>query len=462
MKTAAMNVTMPYYASGLQTPAIKSENPCKETFKEPSKFDKRDLFSFSSSKLELPPLGSTDTTAGMLPPLSHPVTVRKADPESHHGFRESSSVNSSSTSPPNGSRASATKQPQDNAERNDSETRAKAEKNETGNDKKNTEFSDSDDKTSSISPEDLDPNQKPPYSYVALIAMAIQDSAEKRLTLSGIYQYIMKKFPYFEKNKKGWQNSIRHNLSLNECFAKIPREGGGERKGNYWTLDPSVRFEDMFEKGNFRRRRRMKRPYRPPVSLPKPLFADSCGFNGINQFLAGHKGYGNYQNYFGGSYGSWALGHTAVGAAGGLAGVGGHAAAAAHHANAASSFASQFNGFNASCQRGVTSGLAGMDPYYNSQIQGINMNMPLSPQAMYSHPVAGTGTNDPLTSPSFSCSGSPSIRAGVSDSLASGSGVSGVGSSPFAAGFAAATCRQPQGTDSSTSSVHPYSYWGDK
>ncbi|CAH2103999.1 unnamed protein product [Euphydryas editha] len=112
---------------------------------------------------------------------------------------------------------------------------------------------------------------KPPYSYVALITMAIQNSQTKRATLSEIYAYITKEFPFFEKNKKGWQNSIRHNLSLNECFIKVPREGGGERKGNYWILNPQC--EDMFENGNYKRRRRMKRPFRA-TPYPKALFGD--------------------------------------------------------------------------------------------------------------------------------------------------------------------------------------------
>ncbi|CAG9814054.1 unnamed protein product, partial [Phaedon cochleariae] len=124
---------------------------------------------------------------------------------------------------------------------------------------------------------------KPPYSYVALIAMAIQSSVAKRATLSEIYQYITAKFPYFERNKKGWQNSIRHNLSLNECFVKVPREGGGERKGNYWTVDPQ--YEDMFENGNYRRRRRMKRPYRSAAAAhppyPKAFFGDALAQHGL-------------------------------------------------------------------------------------------------------------------------------------------------------------------------------------
>ncbi|KAM4702815.1 forkhead box protein I2 [Rhinophrynus dorsalis] len=97
---------------------------------------------------------------------------------------------------------------------------------------------------------------RPPYSYSSLIAMAIQNTPEKKLTLSQIYKYVAENFPFYRKSKAGWQNSIRHNLSLNDCFKKVARDDDDPGKGNYWTLDPNC--EKMFDNGNFRRKRKRK------------------------------------------------------------------------------------------------------------------------------------------------------------------------------------------------------------
>ncbi|XP_069683229.1 fork head domain-containing protein FD4-like [Periplaneta americana] len=97
-------------------------------------------------------------------------------------------------------------------------------------------------------------DQKPPYSYISLTAMAIWSSPEKMLPLSDIYRFITERFPYYRRNTQRWQNSLRHNLSFNDCFIKIPRRPDRPGKGAYWALHPAAL--DMFENGSLLRRRK--------------------------------------------------------------------------------------------------------------------------------------------------------------------------------------------------------------
>lgn len=97
-------------------------------------------------------------------------------------------------------------------------------------------------------------DQKPPYSYISLTAMAIWSSPEKMLPLSDIYRFIIERFPYYRRNTQRWQNSLRHNLSFNDCFIKIPRRPDRPGKGAYWALHPNAL--DMFENGSLLRRRK--------------------------------------------------------------------------------------------------------------------------------------------------------------------------------------------------------------
>ncbi|XP_053148125.1 forkhead box protein B2 [Hemicordylus capensis] len=109
-------------------------------------------------------------------------------------------------------------------------------------------------------------DQKPPYSYISLTAMAIQHSAEKMLPLSDIYKFIMERFPYYREHTQRWQNSLRHNLSFNDCFIKIPRRPDQPGKGSFWALHPDC--GDMFENGSFLRRRKRFKVPRPEPHMP--------------------------------------------------------------------------------------------------------------------------------------------------------------------------------------------------
>ena len=83
-----------------------------------------------------------------------------------------------------------------------------------------------------------DDGGKPNYSYAQLIAHAILRAPDRHLTLAQIYKWIMDTFTFYRQPGGGWQNSIRHNLSLNKSFEKQERPKTDAGKGSYWRIVP--------------------------------------------------------------------------------------------------------------------------------------------------------------------------------------------------------------------------------
>ncbi|EGW31300.1 uncharacterized protein SPAPADRAFT_141274 [Spathaspora passalidarum NRRL Y-27907] len=90
---------------------------------------------------------------------------------------------------------------------------------------------------------------KPPYSYATMITQAILSNPEGIMSLSEIYNWIASHYAYYKYSKAGWQNSIRHNLSLNKAFEKVPRRPNEPGKGMKWQISQSYK-QDFLNKIN--------------------------------------------------------------------------------------------------------------------------------------------------------------------------------------------------------------------
>ncbi|XP_029313876.1 forkhead box protein H1 [Cottoperca gobio] len=105
--------------------------------------------------------------------------------------------------------------------------------------------------TSSVKKKNYQRYPKPPYSYLAMIAMVIQRSPEKKLTLSEILKEISTLFPFFKGNYKGWRDSVRHNLSSYDCFVKVLKDPGKPQgKGNFWAVELSCVPLELLKRQN--------------------------------------------------------------------------------------------------------------------------------------------------------------------------------------------------------------------
>ncbi|GFS65596.1 forkhead box protein K1 [Trichonephila inaurata madagascariensis] len=128
-------------------------------------------------------------------------------------------------------------------------------------------------------------DEKPPYSYAQLIVQAISSVPDKQLTLSGIYSYITKNYPFYRTADRSWQNSIRHNLSLNRYFVKVPRSQEEPGKGSFWRIDPQSEAK-LIEQAFRKRRQRGVPCFRPPpygglASRSAPASPTHGGMSGL-------------------------------------------------------------------------------------------------------------------------------------------------------------------------------------
>lgn len=87
---------------------------------------------------------------------------------------------------------------------------------------------------------------KPPFSYATMISQAILSTGEHMMSLADIYEWISSRYSFYRFSKSGWQNSIRHNLSLNKAFEKVPRKANEPGKGMKWQI--VQQFKEEFQK----------------------------------------------------------------------------------------------------------------------------------------------------------------------------------------------------------------------
>ena len=154
-------------------------------------------------------------------------------------------------------------------------------------------------KNSKLESEVSESENKPPHSYIALISMAILSTPNAKMVLADIYQYLMDNYEYYNNQKKAWRNSIRHNLSLNECFIKNGRTENG--KGNYWSIHPAC-VED-FSRGDFRRRQARRRARKNMKDISQRDFpsavSGSVGYVPMTSSAIGYQPYAAMsQQYF--------------------------------------------------------------------------------------------------------------------------------------------------------------------
>ncbi|CAD5118241.1 DgyrCDS6961 [Dimorphilus gyrociliatus] len=92
-----------------------------------------------------------------------------------------------------------------------------------------------------------DRNVRPNISYREIVAKILLNSEKGEMSLREIVDKIAAEYAYYENSKRNWPSSVRHTLSVSDCFVKAGRAKGG--RGYKWKIDES--FIKFFRQGKF-------------------------------------------------------------------------------------------------------------------------------------------------------------------------------------------------------------------
>ena len=84
--------------------------------------------------------------------------------------------------------------------------------------------------------------QRPSESLKVLIAHAMAERSDRSMMVGEIYQRIKDKHAFYRSQAEAsWQSSIRHCLTINKCFVKVPKAAAdAAHKGGCWTMVPEA------------------------------------------------------------------------------------------------------------------------------------------------------------------------------------------------------------------------------
>ncbi|EGP90902.1 uncharacterized protein MYCGRDRAFT_31038, partial [Zymoseptoria tritici IPO323] len=68
--------------------------------------------------------------------------------------------------------------------------------------------------------------------YAQLLHRCLKEAPDHTLSLKEVYEWVLQHSQKARNKDRGWQNSVRHNLSMNAAFQKVP----GVKKGSLWRL----------------------------------------------------------------------------------------------------------------------------------------------------------------------------------------------------------------------------------